>query len=415
MTGRVVAPAPPAGPGMTPHDQAIDHYLSELARWRLHRDHELRALDQVVRTHEDRDGLNEDITLAMTLWHAIAQRHDLLLATWQDAQAGHSEREWVGHLIWGVLELPDGDARALAIALPEALRLSDALAGSLRARVHMEDEESVGDRIASLEHDSDRLRLHLEDRASGVADEDPSGAPSEGDGPAGENGEDTAAAADPTNVSDPMTAADQVAETKEVSDRLETIEDEVAELREDPTGEGALSRVGDLESRLARLERDLIVRAASQAHDRADPAHATAERQHLIARGEAVRSLAERVLNSVTPAPRLGIPDVTALGDVPEDEDELTAYMANLERVGLALDQAHATYAAALAEHAHLADRAESLAKTLAGCGAPTSVDLAGMLTAAKESLENRPADLQRASALIAAQEAYLRQLRPDA
>ena len=24
MTGRVVAPAPPAGPGMTPHDQAID-------------------------------------------------------------------------------------------------------------------------------------------------------------------------------------------------------------------------------------------------------------------------------------------------------------------------------------------------------------------------------------------------------
>src|SRR5690606_11220478 len=288
---------------MTPHDQAIDHYLSELARWRLHRDHELRALDQVVRTHEDRDGLNEDITLAMTLWHAIAQRHDLLLATWQDAQAGHSEREWVGHLIWGVLELPDGDARALAIALPEALRLSDALAGSLRARVHMEDEESVGDRIASLEHDSDRLRLHLEDRASGVADEDSSGAPSEGDGPAGENGEDTAAAADPTNVSDPMTAADQVAETKEVSDRLETIEDEVAELREDPTGEGALSRVGDLESRLARLERDLIVRAASQAHDRADPAHATAERQHLIARGEAVRSLAERVLNSVTPAP----------------------------------------------------------------------------------------------------------------
>ena len=134
----------------------------------------------------------------------------------------------------------------------------------------------------------------------------------------------------------------------------------------------------------------------------------------LLARGEAVRNLAEKALNSINPAPRLGIPDVSALGEVPEDPSELSTYMANLERVGRALDQAHSTYAAALAEYADLADRAERLARTLAGCGAPTSVDLAGMLTAAKESLHTQPADIRRAAALIAAQEAYLGQLRTD-
>ena len=74
---------------------------------------QLRALDELTRTHDDRDALNADVTTSMTLFHAIAQRHDLLLATWQDAQDGQGEREWVAQLIWGVLEPPDGDAEAL--------------------------------------------------------------------------------------------------------------------------------------------------------------------------------------------------------------------------------------------------------------------------------------------------------------
>jgi ABC-type transporter Mla subunit MlaD len=98
---------------------------------------------------------------------------------------------------------------------------------------------------------------------------------------------------------------------------------------------------------------------------------------------------------------------------VPQEEGpDLDAYVSNLERVARALEQAHSTYAAALAEYADLSDRAERLASTLAGCGAPTSVDLAGMLTAAKECLHTRPADIRRAAALVAAQEAYLGELR---
>ncbi|WP_143780705.1 hypothetical protein [Ornithinimicrobium sp. CNJ-824] len=121
-----VAPTPPAGPGEHPEDRAVDHYLSELARWRMRREHELSALDEVTRTHPDRDTLNEDVTASMTLYHAIAQRHDLLMATWEDVRDGDGEREWVSTLLWGVLEMPDGDPQALALALPDALRMSDA-------------------------------------------------------------------------------------------------------------------------------------------------------------------------------------------------------------------------------------------------------------------------------------------------
>lgn len=139
-----VAPTPPAGPGDLPEDGAIDRYLSELGRWRMRREHELRALDELTRTHDERDALNEDITTSMTLWHAVAQRHDLLLTTWESATDGDGERDWVAQLIWGVLEMPDGDAQALAVPLPEAMRLSDALADSLRARVGADDDDVPG-------------------------------------------------------------------------------------------------------------------------------------------------------------------------------------------------------------------------------------------------------------------------------
>ncbi|AXH95713.1 hypothetical protein [Ornithinimicrobium avium] len=369
MSRYAVAPPPPVEPGLLPPDDATDRYLSELARWRLRREHELRALDELTRSHPERTALEADLTSSMTLFHAVAQRHDLLLATWEDVHGGGGEREWVAQLIWGMLELPDGDAEALAVSLPDALRLSDVLAGSLRARVDPDGEADPGERLAGLEMDLERLRQVLAEH-DGAAAHDLAGA-------------------------------------------LDALDAQVAALH--GQDEPAIADIGAAESALAAVDRELIVTAASHAHAHADRDQAQAERAHLVARGEAVRSLAQRVLNDLRPAPRLGIPDVTALGGVPEEDGALEAYVVNLERVGRALDQAHATYSAALAEYADLADRAERLAKTLAGCGAPTSVDLAGMLTAAKESLHTKPADIQRASALIAAQEAYLAQLRPDA
>lgn len=374
-----VAPMPPTGPGDIPEDGTMDRYLAELGRWRVRREHELRVLDELTRTHDDREDLNAHVTSSMALWHAVAQRHDLLLATWEDARAGQGKRDWVAQLIWGLLEMPDGDADALSVPLPDAMRLSDALASSLRARTGIEDGLGLATRVAELGKESARLRTQF-DRAR----------------------DDDRTSAEPDALA-------------ELEQELDEIDAQLADLggRQD----GSVVEAGALQARLAQIDQGAIVAAAAEAHGRADVEQARAEQGHLVAKGEGVRSLAERVLNTVYPAPRLGIPDVSALGDVPRDDDptELAAYVANLSRVGRALDQAHATYAAALAEYADLIDRADRLAKTLAGCGAPTSVDLAGMLTSAKEALHNQPADVQRAAALIAAQEAYLAQLRSQA
>lgn len=379
MTSRyAVAPAPPAAPGERPGAGAVDTYVSELARWRMRRDHELRALDELTRSHAERDDLVEDLTASMTIFHAVAQRHDLLMAAWgqgdgtTDGSRGQDERDWVGQLVWGVLELPGGDAEALALPLPDALRLSDALAASLRGRVGADDDDvPLGERLDATRAHLARVREQVESRTA-------------------------------------------VPEGDDLPQRLHATQERLDSLPGSDEG-AAVAEIGGVTGELAAIDRAVIVGRAEQAHARADREQALAEREHLVARGEAVRALAEKALNSINPAPRLGIPDVAALGEVPADgDDALAAYVTNLERVGRALDQAHSTYAAALAEYADLADRAERLARTLAGCGAPTSVDLAGMLTAAKECLETQPADVRRAAALVAAQEAYLGELRSD-
>lgn len=376
-TRNVTAPPPPAGPGESPEVGAINRYVSEIARWRLHRDHELQAIDEVTRTHDDRDALTAEITTAMTLFHAIAQRHDLLLATWGDGNDptvkgnGDEARDWVSQLVWGVLELPDGDAEALAMPLPDALRLSDSMVASLRTRIGMDNGDvSLRDRQRALESEVERVRGALEEGAGS------------------EEG---------------------------LGERLDVAVERLAAVRGQDDDAEALSELGDVGLEVAAVDRAIVVGRVAQAHERADRSQAEAEREHLMARGQAVRSLAEQALTRINPAPRLGIPDVTALGEVPDSDDELATFVGNLERIGRALDQAHSVYAAALADYADLADRAERLARTLAGCGAPTSVDLAGMLTAAKECLHNEPADIRRAAALIAAQEAYLAELRTDA
>ena len=367
------APEPSGSPGEPAGDHELEVYLQELGRWRLRREHELTAIDAATRTHDDRELLNAHVTESMKLWHAVAQRHDLLLSTWDDGGTSADTRLVLNQLIWGLLEQPDGDAQSLALSLPEATRLSDSLTVALRAQVGIDDDlTDPQDRIVSLRDDLARLREHA-------------------------------------RTVEPGRQAETEAVLAELEGRLGDTRERLTE------GADVTVQLGALQTELAMVERELLLTDARARHDRADPDQVVAEREELLARGEAVRSLAQRALETINPAPRLGIPDVAALGVVPTDEDELTTYVGNLERVSRALDQAHSTYAAALAEYADLADRAQRLAKTLAGCGAPTSVDLAGMLTAAKESLNNRPADIQRAAALVAAQEAYLAELRPDA
>ena len=185
--------------------------------------------------------------------------------------------------------------------------------------------------------------------------------------------------------------------------------------------------LGPLEQDAARAERDLIVGASTRRADAHDEARARALRTELEARGAALRDLAARCVAQVAPAPRLAVPDVSALGPVPTEPAAVDAYLARLDAVGRAMTMAQDAYASALAERDELrltlgAYAAKAADQRTSPRSAQGEADLAELQRRAGESLDRVPADLARARALVAAYAAYLgsargrpHQPRPDA
>ena len=125
--------------------------------------------------------------------------------------------------------------------------------------------------------------------------------------------------------------------------------------------------LGPLEGEAALAERDLIVGAAHRRDDAKDEARARALRTELEARGAALRDLAARCVAAVQPAPRFAVPEVDALGPVPQAPDAVDAYLARLETVGRALTLAEAAYAGALERRDELSGRLEAYRAKAAG------------------------------------------------
>jgi len=141
-----------------------------------------------------------------------------------------------------------------------------------------------------------------------------------------------------------------------------------------------------------------------------DAERAAVERGELAARGAAIRLLEAQCVAAVDPAPRLAIPDVTALGSVPTDPSGLDAYLRRLDAVSRALTAAQNAYASALAEREELvglsgAYRAQARATGIA------STDLDDLAQRLDEVVATAPTDMRRARGLLAAYQAYLRTL----
>ena len=395
-----ITPAPPGqiGTAITPQDAL--HYLEALGTWRDQRKGELDQLDQAALAATDNDpaagtagssGVTGDVMLSMALWKAVADRYDLLLATWDSGRVGQAERERLSTLIWGRLDAtldprlarrPDvpSSSGALALSLPEAMRLSDALAASLRSRLSLD----AGD--ADLTGRVRQLRAQLERVRDLVTSEPPSS-------------RDT------------------------YSRKLAKLDTRLAELV-DKTRRGADvgGLIGPLEADAARTERDLIVGSATRTEAARDVARARELRSQLAARGAAIRDLAAQCVATVNPAPRLAVPDVAALGPVPQSAAEVDAYLTRLATVSRALNLAHAAYATAMDERSELRGRLEAYAikaSRIAGNGNAaggdsveaqrgTRDDLDELFRRAENALDTRPADMVRARALVAAHQAYL-------
>ncbi|MDE9365189.1 hypothetical protein PZ938_06185 [Luteipulveratus sp. YIM 133132] len=338
-------------------------YLDALGQWRDARRAELDELDRAALDSSEEDELSPDLVLSMAIWKSVSDRYDLLLVTWDSGRIGARESERLSTLIWGGLDTGSGAAGTLAVSLPEACALSDALAGSLRVRLAVDpDHADIAARLRDLRAQVERIR--------DLVDREPA----------------TARAAAAQALDDLDHRVEQTAER-------------------DRRGADVGGLLGPLEIQAARCERDLIVGASARRERAADLARARALRTELEAEGVAVRALADRCVAQVTPAPHLAVPDVTALGPVPNTPDALAAYLARLDTVRRALGQAHSAYGTALQRRDELAGRLDAYHVK---AGDTPSPDLDELYRRGREVLGLLPVDLVRLGALTIAYQAYL-------
>ncbi len=389
-TRYAVAPEAPGGLGQDVPPDRLMRYLSDLGQWRDRRKAELDTLDQAALDAPDGAALTGDVLLSMTLWKAVADRHDLLTAAWDSGRLDEAGRRRVVTLIWGRMEQavpPTGAAGqppgqppgqsgqtgrpGMAVTLPEACRLSDSLAGSLRARLRLDGAEpDLANRLQDLRQQVERIR----DQVALIPQ------------------------AHRASAQDTLTGLDE--RLTDVTERARR-------------GADVGGLVPPLEIAAATAERDLIVAAAARDRARGDHAKAARQRDQLQAEGQAVRALAERARAAVSPAPRLAVPDVTALGEIPTEPAALADYLKRLALVAQALEQARGVYGAALDAHRTLEERVQALEQAVSRGPDRVREDLAPLVTRADAALDATPADLDHARALIAAVDAYLHAARP--
>lgn len=369
------APEAPGRLGATLTPEQAFAYLRDLDLWRTRRRSELDALDAAALASSDRDAFSRDMLVSMALWKAISDRDDLLEVAFAGGRVGPAELTRISALVWGRLDVAPGSAAgaiapstsgALALSLPEACRLSDAMTSSLRARLSLEPSGAeVGTRLKDVRETVERIRDQV------------------GMTPVGSERETARA----------------------LLVRLEQRLADVTERAKRGADVGGL--LAPLEYDASTAERDLIVGAGQRLDDARDAARAAELRTELVARGEAIGLLADQCVAAVTPAPRLGVPDARALGEIPTDPAAVDRYLERLDAVGRALTTAHAAYAEAMAEREEVLGLVGALGAQGRAVGVP-SADLAALTAPLGQLFRTTPTDMRRARALTAALQAYL-------
>ena len=372
-----VAPSAPGSLGVPVQAGPAQTYLEALRRWATQRRADLGEVDRAVLrlSPAEQSAITTDLTVALTFWKAVSDRLTLLETTFDGGRVGPREAERLSTLIHGRLDSNTAEhlslpsSGSLAVSLPEACRLLDSLTRTLQARASLAPGAAeASQRITVTRAGVERIR----DQVPLV----PSGA-----------------------------ERDDAAERLSRLDRR--VEDLLARARRGADVGGV---IGPLEIDVAVLERDLIVASAERASAARSRVRTQQQIEELDARAAAIRALERACLAAVSPAPRLAVPNVRALGPVPQAASELTAYRGRLERVSRALDLAHETYAAALAERDEVVGLAGALT-AMAGSmpvGAELEPDLGDLRRRLDETLTRSPVPLVRARALAAAYQAYL-------
>ena len=226
-----------------------------------------------------------DVVLSMAVWKAVVGPVRADPGDWDSGRVGAEETERISTLIWGGLDT-GGAGGSLAVSLPEACKLSDALASSC----------GPSWRWSPATPTSPPACGSCAPRSSGSATSSSWSRrlPQRG------------ARRAPTT---------SIAGSTDLTER-------------DKRGADIGGLIGPLEIDAARAERDLIVGAATR-KERAPtvPGHGPCRGELEARRRRSRRSPTRRSPLGHNPAPRLAVPDVTALGPVPNAPAELNAYL----------------------------------------------------------------------------------------
>ena len=363
--GPVTAPAAPGRMGVEIQPAQALAYLTQLGQWRDGRHAELDQLDKAALQSPNGTAATSDITLSMAVWKAVSDRYEQLLSVWDSGRAGPTERMRLATLIWGRLD-PDA-ASGLAVSLPEACRLSDALASSLRVRLGLEvSGAEITERIRSLRAQMERIRDQV--------------------------------GLEPVGAVQQQAAGQQA----RLARRLKEMADKAAR------GGDVGGLLGPLEIDAATFERDLIVGGSRRREAAALVRRARDRRTELETREASLRSLAEQCVRRVDPAPRYAVPDVEALGPVPNTAADLETFLRRLDQVSRAMAVAERAYDQALSEYRELADRLEAYRAKARATGAADRADLARAYAMAREELDRQPCRMVLAGQLVTLYQTYL-------
>lgn len=352
-------------------------YLIGLDTWLDARRSELESLDEAVRASENADDLTPDIALGLQLWQSIQTRYRRLLQVWDRGRVSVKEREQLASLIWGRLDDEAwGGTAATGLSLPEACRMSDALTGQLRSRLQLDPAGTQAvSRLRELRASMERLRDQV------------------GLEPAGS-----------------LSAAQ--ARLQQLTERLSVITEKAGR------GGDIGGLLGPLEADAATFERDLIVggvqrrqhaqqagAARQQLAERAELASRL--RADLIIRGQQLDAQVAQVSAAIADPPKYAVPDVTALGPVPTEPAQLEAYLAQLAKVGQALDFVARAYTEAMRGSEALANELIMLRAEAERQGAGDQ-RLTALLNTADELARLAPQPREAITALLEACRHYL-------
>lgn len=360
------APDAPGQLGVALEPGAIATYLTDLDGWIRGRKHELDELDAAALAANRGGAVAGDMMLSLALWKAVSERYQLLSATWDGGRVLAAERERISSLIWGRLDGSTGLPGGLAVSVPEACRLCDALAGQLRTALALTPgADASAARLKALRAQLERLRDQI--------------------------------ALEPVTLREgcERQRAALAARAQDLTERAER-------------GGDIAGRLGPLEADATVLERDLIVGNAQRRDARDLLASARELRADLERRETALERLAQLCVATVNPAPRNAVPDVGALGPIPNTAEAIGGYVQRLDRVSEALTFAQHKYADALAEHTDLVSLLDGYAAKAGALGLRSNPDLEASEASAREVLDRRPAPMIVCRQLVTTYQTWL-------